>query len=72
MKTEIKSHGDEVTDFYDKEIPKVDSILKKDENYYPQLFFKECKYIKKKVVRHINDSLTDFSSSDCFDDSDEE
>ena len=72
MKTEIKSHGDEVTDFYDKEIPKVDSILKKDENYYPQLFLKECKYIKKKVIRHINDSLTDFSSSDCFDDSDEE
>ena len=72
MKTEIKSHGDEVTDFYDKEIPKVDSILKKDENYYPKLFLKECKYIKKKVIRHINDSLTDFSSSDCFDDSDEE
>ena len=23
--TKIKSHGDEVTDFYDKEIPKVDS-----------------------------------------------
>ena len=26
MKTRIKSHGDEVTDFYDKEIPKVNSI----------------------------------------------
>ena len=25
-KTKIKSHGDEVTDFYDKKIPKVDSI----------------------------------------------
>ena len=25
LKTEIKSHGNEVTDFYDKEIPKVDS-----------------------------------------------
>ena len=25
VKTKIKSHGDEVTDFYDKEIPKVDS-----------------------------------------------
>ena len=24
-KTKIKSHGDEVTDFYDKEIPRVDS-----------------------------------------------
>ena len=27
LKTKIKSHGDEVTDFYDKEIPKVDSKL---------------------------------------------
>ena len=25
LKTKIKSHGDEVTDFYDKNIPKVDS-----------------------------------------------
>ena len=25
MKTKIKSHSDEVTDFYDKEIPKVES-----------------------------------------------
>ena len=42
----MKSHGDEVTDFYDKKVPKVDfnhtslavisfdSALKKDENYY--------------------------------------
>ena len=25
LKTKIKSHGDKVTNFYDKEIPKVDS-----------------------------------------------
>ena len=25
LKTKIKSHGDEVTDFYDKKLPKVDS-----------------------------------------------
>ena len=25
FKTEVKSHGDEVTDFYDQKIPKVDS-----------------------------------------------
>ena len=52
MKTKIKSHGDVVRDFYDKKIPKVnsnhiclvvissDSALKKDENNYPQVFFK--------------------------------
>ena len=46
MKTEIKSHGHQVTDFYDMKIPKVDSnytclavisldsALKKDDNYY--------------------------------------
>ena len=50
MKTKIKSHGDELKDFYDKEIPKVDSnhtclavisldfVLKKDESYYPKVF----------------------------------
>ena len=52
LKTKMKSIGDEVTDFYDKEIPKVgsnhtclaviswDSTLKKDGNYYPQVFLK--------------------------------
>ena len=61
LKTKIKSHGDEITDFSDKEIPKVDSdhtclavisldsALKKDDNYYAQVFLKERKYIEKKV-----------------------
>ena len=60
FKTKIKSHGVEVTDFYDKDIPKVDSnhtclavisldsALKKDEHYYLQVFLKESKYIKKR------------------------
>ena len=50
LKTKIKSPGDKVRDFYDKKIPKVDSnhsclgvisldsALKKDENYYLQVF----------------------------------
>ena len=82
LKTKTKSHGDKVTDFYDKKIPKVDSnhtclavisvdsTLKKDDNYYSQVFLKECKYIQKKVVRHIHDNLSDFSYSS--DESDEE
>ena len=53
LKTKIKSCCDE--DFYNKKIPKVDSnhtcltvisldsALKKDENYYPQLLLKDCK-----------------------------
>ena len=80
----IKSHGDEVLDFYDKKAPKVDSnltclavirldsALRKDENYYPQVFLTECKYIGKKVIRHINDNFSGSSSSDASDDSDEE
>ena len=46
LKTKVKSYGDEVTDFYDKKVPKVDSNhkcftviglnspRKQDENYY--------------------------------------
>ena len=52
--------------FFDKEFPKVDSrhtclavislnsALIKDEKYYPQVFIKKCKYVKKNVIRHIN------------------
>ena len=57
MKTKIKFHGDEVADFYDKKVSKtdsnpiclavisLDSALKKDDNYYLQVFLKECKYV---------------------------
>ena len=75
MKTKIKSHGDEVTDFYGKNVSKVDSnhtclvvialgsALKKDNNYHPQVLLNECKYIEQKLVRHIHDNLSDFSYS---------
>ena len=48
----------------------LDYALKKDDNYYLQVSLKECEYIEKKVIRHINDNLSDFSSSS--DESDEE
>ena len=75
LKTKAKSHCDEVTNFYDKKIPKLDtnhtclavisldSVLKKDDNYYPQVFLKEFKYIEKKVIRRVHDNLSDFSCS---------
>ena len=47
----------------------LDYDLKKDENYYPQVFLKGCKYIEKKVVRHINEKLRNFP---LFDESGEE
>ena len=40
----------------------LDSALKKDENYYPQVFLKECKYIKKNVIRQITQDIETFSS----------
>ena len=68
-----------------RKIPKVDSnhtclavislesALNKDGNYYSQVFLKECKYLKKKVIRHIVDDLESSSDdSDDTDDSDEE
>ena len=73
MKIKLKCYCDEVTDFQDKEIPKsssdytclavisLDSALKEDENYHPQVFLKECKYIKNKVIRHI---IEDAETSD--------
>ena len=79
MRIKIKSHGDKVTDFYDKEIPKVDSnhaCLAVISLYFTlrgELLstnvFKKCKYIEKNVIRHINYNLSDFSSPD---ESDEE
>ena len=52
LKTKVKSHGNEVTDFYDKKIPNsgsnhtclavitLDSALKKNDSCYPQAFLK--------------------------------
>ena len=61
LKIKMNFYGDEATDFYDKKIPSVDSnhtclpvislhfALKKDGHYCPQVFLKECKYIKKNI-----------------------
>ena len=47
----------------------IDFVLRKDENYYLEVFLKECKYTEKeaKVVRYITNDLEIFS-----DDSDKE
>ena len=83
----LKSYGDEVKDFCNKEIPKMDdlnhicvvvisldSALKKNEDYYPQVFLKECKYIEKKAMA-IYMAICNFmtmSNSSFSDESDEE
>ena len=59
LKTKTEYHGDEVTDFHDKEIPKVnfnhitlaviclDSALKKADSYYPEVFLKSANALRK-------------------------
>ena len=54
LNTKIKFYGDQPTDFHDKVKlqQKIVAILigyvfKQDENYYPQVFLKECKYNEK-------------------------
>ena len=46
----LQSHGDDVTDFYDKERPKVDSnhTCLAGNSYYSKVLLKECKYLEKK------------------------
>ena len=63
----LKYYGHEVTDFYAKEILRMDSnytclvvtgldsALNNDGNYYLEVFLKECEYIDKEVIRHIID-----------------
>ena len=48
----------------------MDAELKKDDNYYLQVFLKECKYLEKKKVGQFNDNLSDFCYA--FDESYEE
>ena len=62
MKTKINVYADEATDFRNKEMPKIgsnhtclavitiDLVFKKDENYYLQMYLKDCKYKEKKLL----------------------
>ena len=80
--THLQLNETNVLEVVDKKIPKVDSnhtslavigldsAFKRDDNYYLDVFLNECKYIEKKVRRHIHDNLSDFSYSS--DESDEE
>ena len=60
MKTKIKFYNGKInTNFYNNKIPKegsqcicqsvvlIDSVYRKDKNYYPEVFLEECKYVVK-------------------------
>ena len=70
MKTKIKSYGDKVTDLQKFQgriliiclaVTILISALKKDKNYYPQVFLKECKHIQEKFIRDITQDIGKFS-----------
>ena len=72
------------TNFLDNDVPKenmhytctacftIDSVMKMDKKYFPQVYFEECKYKIKKIQmpRFINAELDLDSGSDSDDDSD--
>ena len=72
IKTKVKMHDNRVnTNFQNKKIPKgdssykclsltmLDSIVKVEKTYYPQVFLEECKYVKRKnkIVNYVNDDI---------------
>ena len=75
---EIRSYKGKIkANLYDKKIPKessqciylsvilIDSVYKKDKNYYPQLFLEICKYVvqEKNMSIFITDNI-EISSDD--------
>ena len=70
LKAKMKSYNRKInTNFHNNEIPKegsqyiclsvilIDSVFRTGENYYPQVFLEECKYVakEKKISKYIID-----------------
>ena len=62
IKTKIKTYADSIiTNFHNKKMPKekapckclsiimIDSVIKANKKYYPQILLEECKYIQEKI-----------------------
>ena len=78
IKTKIKIYtGSMVTNFHNKKIPKekapckclsiimLDSVIKVNKKYYPQIFLEECKYVQEKIKKesYIDNDLKSDSDS---------
>ena len=77
--------GKNNTNFHNNKIPKddsqciflsvilIDSVYRKDKNYYPQVFLEECKYVvkEKKMSKFITDNKEISSDDSDIEDSDE-
>ena len=79
LKAKIKFYNEKIdTNFHNNKIPKddpqcicisvilVDSVYRKDKDYYPQVFLEECKYVvkEKKMPEYITDDIEISSDSD--------
>ena len=78
IKTKIKLYGDKInTNFQGKKIPKenasykclssimLDSVIRANKKYYPQILLEECKYeITKNKMENLIDDDLDLSSSE--------
>ena len=79
IKTKIKIYAkNTITNLHNKTIPKekapcksssiimIDSVIKANKKYYPQILLEECKYIQEKIKteNYINEDL-EKSESDC-------
>ena len=40
----------------------LDSVIESDENYYPQTFLEECKYVQEKI--NFENYIEEYSDSD--------
>ena len=77
IKTKIEIYAkNTITNFHNKKIPKekilckclsiimVDSVIKANKQYYPQILLEECKYIQEKIKteNYINEDLENSES----------
>ena len=77
IKTKIKTYADSIiTNFHNKKMPKekasckclsiimIDSVIKANKKYYPQILLEECKYIQEKIKteNYIDEDLENSES----------
>ena len=83
IKTKIKIYAkNTITNFHNKKMPKekipckclsiimIDSVIKANKKYYPQILLEECKYIQEKIKteNYIDEDLENSESDGKFND----
>ena len=83
IKTKIKIYAkNTITNFHNKKMPKekipckclsiimIDSVIKANKKYYPQILLEECKYIQEKIKteNYIDEDLENSESDSNYND----